>query len=260
MKKLTFVTIISILLLGLTYSQAAAADEVVPLTVSDVSSVYGTQSYYQASNAVDGQYNTYWLGARDARPWWITFDAGAVTHIDDINVRWYSSSYAPYDYDIEVSQDGATWEYVVTGAAGVFNQEGETKEIGRDARYVRLTVNDARYYAVVREFKAFASLNVPHTIRFQGVLGDETGLPLDGTFTLTFRLYNTETAGAVLWEETQTNIVIESGMLDVELGSVVDLDLPFNEQYWLGAEVGIDGEMSPRFKLTSVPYAFVSEE
>lgn len=100
---------------------------------------------------------------------------------------------------------------------------------------------------------------VPHLIRLQGNLVDTEGAPLDGIFTLTFALYEAEISGTALWEEVQENVNVEKGLLDVELGSVTPLDVPFDKQYWLGVEVDSDGEMTPRFKLTTVPYSFRSE-
>ena len=43
--------------------------------------------------------------------------------------------------------------------------------------------------------------------------------------------------------------------MDVVLGTVEGIDLPFNEQYYLGIKVESDDEMTPRFEMTSVPYA-----
>lgn len=105
-----------------------------------------------------------------------------------------------------------------------------------------------------------SSGGVPHLMRFQGNLGDADEQPLNGIFTLTFRIYDAETGGTPLWEEVQENIDIEKGFLDILLGSVTSLDLPFDKQYWLGVEVESDGEMTPRFKLTTVPYSFTSEK
>ena len=99
---------------------------------------------------------------------------------------------------------------------------------------------------------------MPRFIRFQGKLGDSSGAALDGYFDLTFRLYGAEAGGTPLWEENQNSVDIQNGLIDVELGGVMPLDLPFDAQYWLGVEVGYDGEMSPRFKLTTVPYSFSS--
>ena len=62
---------------------------------------------------------------------------------------------------------------------------------------------------------------VPSTIAFQGLMTDENGVPLpSGDYSITFRIYSVETAGAALWTEIeresvnaevagQTNLVIE---------------------------------------------------
>ncbi|MFH1777035.1 MAG: hypothetical protein ABH952_05695 [Candidatus Omnitrophota bacterium] len=93
-------------------------------------------------------------------------------------------------------------------------------------------------------------------MRFQARLGDADEAVLSGTFTIVFRLYDTDASGIPLWEEVQTGVNVEDGVLDVELGSVTPIELAFDQQYWLGVEVDYDGEMTPRFKLTTVPYAF----
>ena len=112
------------------------------------------------------------------------------------------------------------------------------------------------YEAVVGEI---AGVGIPRLIRFQGALGDPDKKPVeDGSFNLTFRLYDRESEGTPLWEETREGITVEDGLLDVELGSKMPLTLAFDKQYYLGVEVESDGEMSPRFKLTSVPYALKS--
>jgi len=57
------------------------------------------------------------------------------------------------------------------------------------------------------------------------------------------------------WTETQTAIQISNGIFQVQLGSVTPLNLPFDESYWISIEINTDGEMSPRTRLASVPYA-----
>jgi len=101
----------------------------------------------------------------------------------------------------------------------------------------------------------------PRFLAFQGMLKDNIkGDSIDGTVDVTFRLYETAVEGAPLWKETQTGLEVKNGLLNAELGGVVSLDaVPFDRQYWLGVEVGSDGEMVPRFKLTSVPYSFRSD-
>ena len=46
---------------------------------------------------------------------------------------------------------------------------------------------------------SLALAGVPHLIRYQGQAVDSQGVPLEGPYTLTFRLYDAETAGAKVW-------------------------------------------------------------
>jgi hypothetical protein len=98
--------------------------------------------------------------------------------------------------------------------------------------------------------------DMPQTIRFQANLQDYNADPLEGTFAMDFRLYDTDIGGTPLWQEIQPSVLIEAGFLDVKLGSVTAFNLPFDKQYWLGVEIESDGEMTPRFELTTVPYTF----
>jgi len=258
MKKIMLVVLL--LLCGLQYECADALAKDVKLTLTaTASSVYSTSASYKASNAVDGLLTTYWLGAANASPWWIMFDAQKETRINRISIFWYSASYAPSDFDIQVSTDGATWQNVYAAIRGTYSVSGVPYVINRDARYVRLYIRTTYYYPVLSELEAYREIVLPRTIRFQGALKDSEGMPLDGQFTLTFRIYKGVTGGAAIWEEVMNSAEITQGLLDVELGSVKALDLPFDAPYWLGIEVGSDGEMTPRFKLTSVPYSFSSE-
>ena len=43
---------------------------------------------------------------------------------------------------------------------------------------------------------------VPDTISYQGVLKDKEGNLFSGRVSMNFRLYNRETEGEILWEET----------------------------------------------------------
>lgn len=96
---------------------------------------------------------------------------------------------------------------------------------------------------------------IPHLINYQGRITDKNGIPLDGAYNLTFRIYDAETAGTLLWEETHSGAVIQKGIFSVLLGSVVSLDnLVFDKQYWL--EIKVNNEvMSPRQIIGSAAYA-----
>lgn len=154
-----------------------------------------------------------------------------------------------------------SWNF---GDGGTSTQQNPTHTYANPGNYAaRLTVTDddgaTNSDTVNINVQAPAPpppTEIPRLMRFQGMLKDAGGAPLDGAYDLTFRLYEDELAGAPIWEEVQQNINIDDGLLDVELGSVTALELPFDRQYWLGVEVESDGEMVPRFKLTTVPYSF----
>lgn len=102
---------------------------------------------------------------------------------------------------------------------------------------------------------------VPHMIRFQGKVTNAEGAPLSGAYNITFRIYDDETSGTLMWSETQTEIPVNNGIFTVLLGNTTPtgLDLPFDQSYWLSMEVNDDGEMSPRQRITSVGYAIHAE-
>ena len=68
----------------------------------------------------------------------------------------------------------------------------------------------------------------------------------------TDRLYAAADAlqGAALWSEEQT-VTSRGGACSADLGSVTDLTLPFDRDYWLGIQLGSDSEMAPRIRISS---------
>jgi hypothetical protein len=96
---------------------------------------------------------------------------------------------------------------------------------------------------------------IPRLINYQGMLTDHSGIPLDGSYSITFKIYNSSSDGLLRWQETQSGIAVDNGMFNVLLGSLNPIDsLDFNEDYWL--EVTVDGETMPRLRFTSVGYAY----
>lgn len=115
------------------------------------------------------------------------------------------------------------------------------------------------------------------TINFQARLtkGDGSIVP-DGKYNIEFKLYNTSDTGGTeqgvctgncVWMETRTGtnaVVVTNGYVTVSLGSVNPFgnDINWDQELWLTMNIGgiglprWDGEMSPRLKLTAVPYAF----
>ena len=105
------------------------------------------------------------------------------------------------------------------------------------------------------------SLNaqIPQTINWQGIIQDANGNNLDGNYNITVKLFDVGTGGTAVWTETQNTMAITDGMANIVLGSLTELDISFDRQYWLEITVG-GGIPMPRIKLQSVPYALSSIE
>jgi len=59
----------------------------------------------------------------------------------------------------------------------------------------------------------------PGTFNYQGLLLDSAGQPApDDDYTITFAIYDLETGGTPLWDETQTVSVV-AGLFNVRLGA-----------------------------------------
>ena len=101
-----------------------------------------------------------------------------------------------------------------------------------------------------------ATAQIPKMISYQGVLTDLEGNPVaDGTYSLTFRLYEQAEGGTAVWEETHASVTVTDGVFGVLLGSVKPLALSFERPYWLGLAVDGEAELTPRVALASVPYS-----
>jgi hypothetical protein len=103
-----------------------------------------------------------------------------------------------------------------------------------------------------------ATSTVPTMISYQGQLLDSSGKPVpDGTYSMTFKLYNVPTGGTSVWQETQS-VTVTNGLFNVLLGSAGSPLSPtlFTGTTYLGVTVGSGQEMTPRQQIVSVPYAF----
>jgi hypothetical protein len=94
------------------------------------------------------------------------------------------------------------------------------------------------------------------TLSIQGVIKKSDGKAVDdGTYSVTFALYTTETGGVAVWSENQPNLDVTGGIYSALLGSINPLTAAFNQPYFLGVKVGTGTELTPRARLTSSPYA-----
>ena len=101
---------------------------------------------------------------------------------------------------------------------------------------------------------------IPQNVSYQGVLTDGSGTPVaDGTYSLTFNIYDAATSATPIWTETHASVTVVSGIFNVIMGSVTPLSIAFDQQYWLGIAVGGGIELKPRIQLTSSAYSLNSQ-
>lgn len=126
--------------------------------------------------------------------------------------------------------------------------------------------------------RGVAQAAVSSTLNFQARLLTTGGaLVPDGNYNIEFKLFNASSSSgssqgscagdaACVWVETRSggNVVnVQNGYFSVNLGSVTAFgSINWDQEHWLTMNVGgigapsWDGEMSPRIKLTAVPYSF----
>lgn len=89
-------------------------------------------------------------------------------------------------------------------------------------------------------------------ISYQGYLTDENDVPLNGSFTMRFYIYNAEAGGTLLWDSGAMSILVKDGLFEARLGISTDI---FNgEELWVAQRVS--GELlTPRQEITPAPMA-----
>lgn len=133
-------------------------------------------------------------------------------------------------------------------------------------------------YSITRGGVQQAQAATPATLNFQARLMTSSGnLVPDGNYNIEFKLYNTASSAgssqgsctgdaSCLWTETRVGgdqVQVKNGYLSAYLGDVTALPSNiWDQQLWLTMNIGAtgsptwDGEMTPRIRMTSVPYAF----
>lgn len=104
---------------------------------------------------------------------------------------------------------------------------------------------------------AFA-VGVPHLMNIQGILTDDEGTPVaDDIHMVDFSIYDVESVGVALWSESRA-VVTTNGLFSVVLGEVnpVPASLFSGADLWLGMAMSGSPEMTPRQRLTAVPYVY----
>jgi hypothetical protein len=103
--------------------------------------------------------------------------------------------------------------------------------------------------------------DVPHFVKFDGVIENAFAFSPSGIVTLRFVIYDASKGGTALWQEAQNTQVDAQGRYEVLLGATASDGVPTSlfpsgEARWLGVQVVRPGSKEePRVLLVSVPYA-----
>jgi hypothetical protein len=99
----------------------------------------GINDYYTPANAFDGNYRTWWAGAKNPAHWELCFGFQETYEFESININFYNSDYVPGNLFVDVSLDGSGW----TRAAHV-NRNSFPGAISLNsvrARFIRITMD-----------------------------------------------------------------------------------------------------------------------
>ncbi|MBN2170409.1 MAG: hypothetical protein JW819_03690, partial [Candidatus Krumholzibacteriota bacterium] len=109
---------------------------------------------------------------------------------------------------------------------------------------------------------ASAGAAIPRMINYQGILTDADGSPSSGTFDLRFSIYPSDFPGDLpCWTELHEDVEVNGGLFNVILGGLTPIPAGlFNtggddSERWIGIKVEGDPEITPRMRITSVPWA-----
>jgi hypothetical protein len=91
-------------------------------------------------------------------------------------------------------------------------------------------------------------------IPIQGKLTDAGGSPINGSRSVTFKLYDVASGGTALCSDTRT-VSVDNGLFSTYMANCSDEDID-GRQLYLGIQVSGDLEMTPRQAIYAVPYAW----
>ena len=114
-------------------------------------------------------------------------------------------------------------------------------------------------FAATLVLASAAGAQVPAVLSYTGTLSDQAGPVADGSYPVTFRLFDLQEGGTQVWLEP-LSVTTRSGVFTALLGAgavPLDPDALSASQVWLEIEVG--GEvLAPRLQVVSVPYALAA--
>ena len=123
----------------------------------------------------------------------------------------------------------------------------------------RFSLKDEKV-SLIDEKPVIDAITIPRMLSYQGRLTDSLGNPVpDGNYQLTLRLYTQETGGSPFWTEIDT-VMVKKGLFSVLLGARNPItSIPDAGGVYLSLQVGTNPELTPRLRIVSSAYSFLSE-
>ena len=91
-------------------------------------------------------------------------------------------------------------------------------------------------------------------LSYQGMVYNEDGeIFSDGDYMMGFSIYNS--SKVLLWHEDHPDVKTEGGHFHVLLGIIKPIELPFDQEYFLGISIAGKNELNSLIPLASVPYS-----
>jgi len=104
--------------------------------------IFRVQDYHGADSSIDDKTDTYWSSDPPNEPGaWLKIDTGSLQITGAIRIYFPDPTHIPESFKIEGSEDGATWETLLTGQTGSEGWNTYTFN-ARYLRYLRITVED----------------------------------------------------------------------------------------------------------------------
>ncbi|MBI5028980.1 MAG: hypothetical protein HZB51_00535 [Chloroflexi bacterium] len=93
--------------------------------------------------------------------------------------------------------------------------------------------------------------DVDPVLSIQGFLTNASGAPLNGSYNMTFRIYDISAGGTALCSASLAGVQVTNG----QFGATIYCYAVEGQQLWLGITVGADPEMTPRQPIRPTAYA-----
>ncbi|HZS40332.1 MAG TPA: hypothetical protein VFF06_26050 [Polyangia bacterium] len=105
-----------------------------------------------------------------------------------------------------------------------------------------------------------AGADLPRQLNVQGRLLDNSGTPKDGTFSISFTIYDAPTGGNSCHSETDT-VPVNHGLFNTYLGypSGISANCSFANAAYIEMKVGSDSPMSPRMVVPIAAYSITAQ-